>query len=167
MLFSQLLVACVVALSTAAPLSVTVSFTTCGSHFTSLDYECRQAGLIGARDANAVCPSRGCELGFCCKYSIPQVTPPKPQAQVVTVIPPKTWTGRIVRIDSDCQSANRCYVTIKGYNFERDCSISIHKPDNGNSIYHERTKCNREEVQIKLHSDVARKYGELLINIQN
>eukprot|EP00121_Abeoforma_whisleri_P006617 Awhi_evm1s6022 len=242
MIFSQLLVASVIALSTAAPLSVTVSITTCGSYFINLDYECRNAGLVGARDANAVCPSQDCELGFCCKYSVPQLTPPKPQSipqplpqpQVVTANPPKTFTGfspyypptncrqflkdhpsnfcnslgfkdligklpsckngctykkccgrpiysdqdfknneelknkgRIVKIDSDCQSPNRCFVTIKGYNFERDCSISIHMPNNGNTIYHERTECNREKVRFKLHSDVARKYGEILINIHN
>eukprot|EP00121_Abeoforma_whisleri_P012489 Awhi_evm1s11529 len=78
MIFSQIVIASMIALYSAAPISVSVSISTCGSYFTNLDYECQHAGLMGAKDPNMVCPQKGCELGFCCKYAVPQLTPPKP-----------------------------------------------------------------------------------------
>eukprot|EP00121_Abeoforma_whisleri_P002957 Awhi_evm1s2656 len=278
MIFSQLLIASVIALSSAAPLTVNVSVNTCSSYFFNLNYECQHAGLVGAKDPNAVCPTKDCTLAFCCKFSVPQLTPPKPgqvpqltptvpqqtppvpqktppvpqqtppvpqktppvpqrtppkPVVVVTANPPKTFSGfspyyppnnckqflkdhpagfckklgykdlnteplcangcsykdccgapiytdyqwqhnarfkdqgRIVRVHADCQQVNRCFLIITGFNFENDCKLAINRPDNGDLIHFEVTKCKPHSLRMRLNPDIARNYGELLISLEN
>eukprot|EP00121_Abeoforma_whisleri_P004117 Awhi_evm1s3716 len=56
MLFISILAGLFATCALSAPLSVTVKVNTCSSYFINLEYECSQAGLVGAKDPNLVCP---------------------------------------------------------------------------------------------------------------
>eukprot|EP00121_Abeoforma_whisleri_P016325 Awhi_evm1s14985 len=152
-----------------------VSSETCGSHFTSLDFECKQAGLIKGGDANKVCIGKACALSNCCQYSTPQKTPPNPTPKRTTCLNYYDDHGRSVCTRNGYRHRRNGSITCSGHT----CTLSecckdpvstqkhystcnLYFNDHGSSVcsrngyYHRRgdsTKCNDYGY------DVCSKYG--------